>query len=202
MYIMNVFYINLDSRTDRKQLVENELNELEWKYERFPAIEKEDGRLGCSMSHLRVLMMAKERNLDHVVILEDDIHFKNPVFFNEHLKKAITHDFDVLLIAGNIRPPITPTDNPNLFRVQKSYTTTGYIVKKHYYDKLIQNYKMGILQLMKNPEQMGRYEIDVFWDTLQQKDNWFIIMPRTVTQLSDYSDILKKDVNYDHLMLD
>jgi len=199
---MNVFYINLDSRTDRKQLVENELNELEWKYERFPAIEKEDGRLGCSMSHLRVLMMAKERNLDHVVILEDDIHFKNPVFFNEHLKKAITHDFDVLLIAGNIRPPITPTDNPNLFRVQKSYTTTGYIVKKHYYDKLIQNYKMGILQLMKNPEQMGRYEIDVFWDTLQQKDNWFIIMPRTVTQLSDYSDILKKDVNYDHLMLD
>jgi len=49
---------------------------------------------------------------------------------------------------------------------------------------------------------MGHYEIDVFWDTLQQKDNWFIIMPRTVTQLSDYSDILKKDVNYDHLMLD
>ena len=200
--MMNVFYINLDSRTDRKQLIENELNELEWKYERFPAIEKEDGRLGCSMSHLRVLMMAKERNLDHVIILEDDIHFKNPRFFNEHLKKAITHDFDVLLIAGNIRPPITPTDNPNLFRVQKSYTTTGYIVKKHYYDKLIQNYKMGILQLMKNPEQMGRYEIDVFWDTLQQKDHWFIIMPRTVTQLVDYSDILKRDVNYDHLMLD
>ncbi len=202
MYIMNVFYINLDSRTDRKQLVENELNELEWKYERFPAIEKEDGRLGCSMSHLRVLMMAKERNLDYVVILEDDIHFQKPRFFNEHFKKAITHDFDVLLIAGNIRPPITPTDNPNLFRVQKSYTTTGYIVKNHYYDKLIQNYKMGILQLMKNPEQMGRYEIDVFWDTLQQKDNWFIIMPRTVTQLVDYSDILKKNVNYDHLMLD
>ena len=200
--MMNVFYINLDSRTDRKLLVENELNALEWKYERFPAIEKEDGRLGCSMSHLRVLMTAKERNLDYVVILEDDIQFKNPGFFNEHLKKAIDHDFDVLLIAGNIRPPITPTDNPNLFRVQKSYTTTGYIVKNHYYDKLIQNYKMGILQLMKNPEQMGRYEIDVFWDTLQQKDNWFIIMPRTVTQLVDYSDILKKDVNYDHLMLD
>ena len=199
---MNVFYINLNSRTDRKLLVENELNELEWKYERFPAIEKEDGRLGCSMSHLRVLMTAKERNLDHVIILEDDIHFKKPRFFNEHLKKAITHDFDVLLIAGNIRPPITPTNNPNLFRVQKSYTTTGYIVKKHYYDKLIHNYKMGILQLMKNPEQMGRYEIDVFWDTLQQEDNWFIIMPRTVTQLVDYSDILKKDINYDHLMLD
>ena len=200
--MMNVFYINLDSRTDRKQLIENELNELEWKYERFPAIEKEDGRLGCSMSHLRVLMIAKERNLDYVVILEDDIQFKNPVFLNKHIKKAIVRDFDVLLIAGNIRPPITPTDNPNLFRVQKSYTTTGYIVKNHYYDKIIDNYKMGILQLMKNPQQKGCYEIDVFWDKLQKEDYWLIIIPRTVTQRSDYSDILKRQVNYDHLMLD
>ena len=139
-------YINLDSRTDIKLLVEYV-------------------RLGCSMSRIRVLMMPKERNLDYVVILEDDIHFKKPRFFNEHLKKDITYDYDVLLIAGNIRPPITPTYNPNPFRVQNSYTTTGYIVKNHYYDKVIHNYKMG------------HYEIDVFWDTLQQKDNWFIIMP-------------------------
>ena len=79
----------------------------------------------------------------------------------------------------------------NIFvHLQIIQTTTGYIVKNHYYDKVIHNYKMG------------HYEIDVFWDTLQQKDKWFIIMPRNVTQMSDYIDILKKDVNYDHLMLD
>jgi GR25 family glycosyltransferase involved in LPS biosynthesis len=37
--------------------------------------------LGCSMSRIRVLMMPKERNLDYIVILEDDIYFKKPRIF-------------------------------------------------------------------------------------------------------------------------
>ena len=43
--------------------------------ERFPAIELKNGRLGCSMSHLRCIEMAKERGWDHVFICEDDITF-------------------------------------------------------------------------------------------------------------------------------
>ena len=30
---------------------------------------------------------------------------------------------------------------------------------------------------------------------------WFMIIPATVTQYSDYSDIMKKRVNYDYFML-
>ena len=55
----NVFYINLKHRTDRKKSVENELNTLGWKYERFEAIKLVNGRVGCSMSHLKLLEKAK-----------------------------------------------------------------------------------------------------------------------------------------------
>ena len=37
---------------------------------------------------------------------------------------------------------------------------------------------------------------------LQEKGNWFIIMPRTITQRPIYSDIEQKYTDYIHLMLD
>ena len=46
------------------------------------------------------------------------------------------------------------------------------------------------------------YAIDVHWMQLQRKDNWYILYPRTISQLPDYSDIEKKTVNYNHVMLD
>ena len=54
----NVFYINLEERIDRKTHVENELNSLGWIYERFNAIKAKSGRIGCSMSHLKLLVKA------------------------------------------------------------------------------------------------------------------------------------------------
>ena len=39
--IENVYYINLENRSDRKtSSVENELNSLGWKYQRFNAIKQ------------------------------------------------------------------------------------------------------------------------------------------------------------------
>jgi hypothetical protein len=81
----NVYYINLESRTDRKDLVEKELKQLGWKYERFNAVRLKDGRAGCSMSHLKILEMAKEKNLEYVVVIEDDIQFTKPAQYNSML---------------------------------------------------------------------------------------------------------------------
>jgi glycosyl transferase family 25 len=82
----NVYYINLAERKDRKELVENELNELDWKYQRFNAIKNEIGCIGCSMSHLKLLQIAKEKKLDYIVIVEDDIQFMRKSWYNEKIK--------------------------------------------------------------------------------------------------------------------
>ena len=82
--LKNVFYINLNHRTDRKIQVENELNEMGWEYERFNAIKMKDGRVGCSMSHLKLLQMARDKNLEYIVIVEDDIQFTKKNWFTNN----------------------------------------------------------------------------------------------------------------------
>ena len=66
----------------------------------------------------------------------------------------------------------------------------------------IANYKDGIEQLLREPTNHKSYAIDKYWFRLQAKDNWFLIIPLTVTQREDYSDIEKRPTNYTRAMLD
>jgi len=196
-------YINLLSRLDRKEHVEAQLSSIGINAKRFNAIKIKNGALGCSMSHLKCLQVAKENKWDHVLIVEDDIQFLDPELFIEQINKFLKNNksFDVLLIAGNNNPPYINIDD-SCVKVSKCQTTTGYLVKSHYYDKLIDNYKEGIQNLMKNPTQHVIYAIDKYWFRLQEKDNWYLIIPLTVTQREDYSDIEQRPVNYTRVMLD
>lgn len=198
----NIFYINLKERNDRKSHVESELNKLGWKYTRFDAVKTKSGRVGCSMSHLKLLKMAKNKKLPYIVIIEDDIQFKDIELFKKLFNNFINSklEYDVFLLAGNLRhPAIKITES--IVRVYKSFTTTGYIVKSHYYDKMIKNIEESINKLLLN-ENNGYNAIDTYLMKLQLIDKWYISYPRTVTQKPDWSDIEKKEVNYDKVMLD
>ena len=162
-----------------------------------------NGAIGCSMSHLKILEIAKENNWDHVLIVEDDILFTNPSLFVQQFNKFLNNHplFDVVLIAGNNCPPYFNVDD-TCVQVTRCQTTTGYLVQSHYFDKLINNFKTGILNLMKEPENHFLYAIDKFWFHLQSVDKWYLIIPLTVTQREDYSDIEKRPTNYTPVMLD
>jgi len=201
--IKHAFYINLLSRPDRKQHVENQMKTIGIHAERFNAIKLANGAIGCSMSHLKILETAKLNNWEHVLIVEDDILFTNPFRFVEQFNKFLSNykEFDVVLIAGNNLPPYTRIDD-SCVQVTRCQTTTGYLVKQHYYDTLINNYKTGILNLMKEPDNHRLYAIDKFWFNLQGVHKWYLITPLTVTQREDYSDIEKRATNYTPSMLD
>ena len=201
--IKHSFYINLESRPDRKKHVEEQLKIIGIQAERFNAIKLPNGALGCSMSHLKCLEIAKENNWDHVLIVEDDIKFLNPELFVNQLNKFLNchNEWDVVLIAGNNLPPHEIIDN-TCVKVSHCQTTTGYIVKSHYYNTLIDNIRNGITNLIKEPSKHFFYAIDKYWFKLQQKDNWYLITPLTVTQREDYSDIEKRPTNYTRAMTD
>lgn len=199
----NVFYINLEHRTDRKEHVERELSELGWEYTRFNAVRLPNNpALGCTLSHLKILEHAREKGLDYVVVVEDDICFKNKPLFLENLNKVLSSGkhFDVCLLSGNLLPPYKDF-NEGAIQVSHSQTTTGYIVEKHYYETLINNIKTGANLLLRNPLHRNLYAIDMYWLQLQKKDVWIIIIPLTVTQIESYSDIEKKHVDYTKMML-
>ena len=201
--IKNIFYINLESRPDRKNFFENQMRMLGLKATRFNAIQNSCGAIGCSLSHLALLKYAKQQNLDHILIMEDDIMFLNPTLFIHNLNNLLTKhkDFDVLLIAGNNMGEYTRLDE-FCVKIQKCQTTTGYLVKNHYYDKLIKNFEEGVHNLMKNLSLMNKYAIDQYWVSLQLEDKWYLLTPLTVSQKPDYSDIEKKRINYNYVMLD
>jgi len=195
------YYINLAHREDRNQRVKQELKSVGLKYKRFEAVESRNGRLGCALSHLSLIIMAKKMGLPYILICEDDICFKNTSFFKKQLQLFLKNqqDWDVLLLGGNLIPPFTPI-TPHIIKVKHCQTTTGYIIKQHYYNILIQNIREGIKLLLQFPENHIEYAIDKYWLSLQKRDNWFMIFPQMVSQYKSYSDIEKKVVDYDKFL--
>ena len=82
----NTLFINLEHRKDRLEHVTEELKKMNINGERVDAIKKDIGALGCTMSHIKCLEIAKKRDYDYVFICEDDIHFKNPELFLDSIR--------------------------------------------------------------------------------------------------------------------
>ena len=201
--IKNIYYINLESRPDRKNYFENQMKLVGLKANRFKAIKHSIGAIGCSLSHLELLKLAKEKNWDHILIMEDDITFLNPEIFCNSLNNFLSSNinFDVLLIAGNNMGEYN-RENEFCVKIKKCQTTTGYLVKNHYYNKLIENIEFGIQKFLKNPRRFNDFAIDQYWNILQIIDNWYLLTPLSITQRADYSDIEKRITNYNRVMLD
>lgn len=202
--IEHILYINLDSRKDRKERIEKVLENLP--YERFPATLYEPGCIGASMSHIHALEYAIEKKWDHVLIMEDDMEWND--FDKNYLKllELMKNPYDVIVLGG-----ILVSYNPETSKLHKCNSMGAYLVSKHYYETLLKNFKeglqkliyeinkplplWGILRKSKNIE----YRIDIYWHRLQSKDNWFIIP--LCYSLPGYSDISKKEVNWQPLFL-
>jgi len=218
--IKHCLYINLASRPDRKQHIEEELRGVGLNPTRFNAIKLKNGRIGCSMSHLKCLQIAKKNNWSHVMICEDDLKILNRqtfvnsmnTFFRMHGdgdgdsnshgdNSSANNTWNVLLLAGNNVPPYKKIDD-TCIQVSHCQTTTGYIVKMNYYDTLIDNIRTGIENLMKMPDQHIIYAIDKYWIKLQKQHTWYMLAPVVAVQREDYSDIEERKTNYESIMKD
>jgi GR25 family glycosyltransferase involved in LPS biosynthesis len=199
----HTLFINLDYRTDRLAHVKGELDKLGIQGERLNAVKMKAGNVGCTLSHIKCLDLAIERGWDQVFICEDDITFTNPAVLLESARKFVESgiSWDVLVIGGNNCPPYEEIGD-FCARVHNIQTTTGYIVKKEYYQVLLTNFKEGLAKLMREPDKKKQYSIDIYWKNLQHTDRWFILKPLTVIQYYDFSDIEEKVVDYAPMMLD
>jgi len=200
----NILYINLDHRTDRLEHVQGELSKMGFSHaERFPAVKLPAGNVGCTISHIKCIELAKSRGWSQVFICEDDITFTNPSQLMESARKFVDSkiEWNVLVIGGNNCHPFQPVGD-FCARVQNIQTTTGYIVKQHYYDILLTNFREGLEKLMREPNKKNQYALDIHWKQLQIIHQWYVLTPLTVIQYYDYSDIEEKVVDYSSMMLD
>lgn len=197
--VEHILYINLESRKDRRERIEKVLENLP--YERFPATHNEKGYLGCTMSHIFALDHAIREKWDHVLIMEDDMEWNDFDKNYPKLLELMKNPYDVIVLGG-----ILVSHNYQTSKLYQCNSTGAYLVSRHYYQTLIQNFKegfqkltneintpiplWGIIPKSRDPE----YRIDVYWHTLQEKDNWFIV-PLCYSSVG-YSDVSKGQVDW------
>jgi len=178
--IDKIIYINLKRREDKKIYIENELNTYELPYERFDAIEYiTQGNIGCSLSHLAVLKLAKERGYKNILILEDDFKFKlSKEDFENILKQFFDSsiEYNVCMFFYYIDAEIADTEYSFLKRIFNSHGTVGYLVNCNYYDTLIRIVEESIPKLIET-KQHWNYAIDTCWRDLQRNDLWYGFSP-------------------------
>jgi GR25 family glycosyltransferase involved in LPS biosynthesis len=191
-YIDKIFYINLDKRTDRREKIEKQLNEYGLEYERYSAIPTpHSGIVGCGYSHLNVLKIARERGYKNVLILEDDFEF---VVSKEEFEKQLIKlfesglQFDVCMISYIIKnSQEAAPEYPFVRRILDGQTASGYIVKQHYLDELINLYEWAI-PLLDRTNEHWNYANDLVWKRLQPNHQWYYTTKRLGRQSDSYSD--------------
>lgn len=202
----NIVFINLDVRADRKELLLNELNKLNISSDisnniiRFSAIKRDNGAIGCSESHIEVLKMAIEKKMKKICVLEDDFTWKaNSDYITSVLNnfyRQMGNEWDVLILGASIYNLLLEgTNMPGIVKVRSAQTTTAYIVNGSYLPKLLENFKEG-LKLFKETGWDGKYAVDQYWKRLQATDRWYMTYPGIGRQRENYSDIERRDVNY------
>ena len=189
------FYINLDSRTDRREQFEQECVKMDIQVERFPAIvHPKGGTLGCNASHIQVLKYARDRGLPNVTIFEDDFEF---LVSREDFVKVLTglpEDYDVVMLGYNL---VCGESHSETFgRTLEAQTTSGYIVHQKAYDKLIARWEEGLALFEENPGHHWLYICDQYWKALQPTLRWYHVIPRVGKQRAGWSDLGQAYVDY------
>lgn len=186
---MHIYLINLEERKDRLEKMKAEFKKLNLNFEIFKAIKNNNGALGCTLSHIECLKIAKNNNYEYCMICEDDAEFyidnkKIDFFIKEFMKNK---NLKVLNLICNVNKNKISKYNETFNTSSEILTTTCYIVKKEYYDSLISNFEYSRDKLI---------PLDVTWHELQKKDLFVFPNFNCGGQFKSYSDIKKNNVNY------
>ena len=192
----DIFYINLDHRTDRRTHIEGEFAKIGVNnYTRFSAIKNENGALGCAQSHLNILRTWEANPQRLLMICEDDCQFLLERSEIDDLVDQFYNDtrLDVLCLGYNARNGARATEEFSI--TSNTQTLSCYIMKPHIVPKLIESALKSTKWLATGlPEQKAA--IDVVWKELQTQYMFAIPRNRAAKQTDFYSDIQKKSVSY------
>ena len=197
-----IFYINLESRIDRKIHFLNEIKKLcidECKIIRLDAIKHSNGALGCTKSHIKALELFMANPLwDTCMIFEDDFTFYDTSFKNNNeLIKTFFYNFTdwgmLLLSSNQVGKPSIKTHIPSVELVNYSQTTSGYCIHKDSVKDILANFKASA-ELLEKSKFKPQHALDVYWNELQIKRYTFV--PNMGYQYNSFSDIEGRFVNY------
>lgn len=210
----SIVYINLAHRSDRNGSLLKNLSSYGFDMTRVHRIDAVlntmCGHIGCGESHVKAIELAIKNNWEETLFLEDDFIFTQPL---DVVKKMLHNlrdiEYDVVLLAEGHKN-LKESNYPFLKKIISCTTASGYIVRRHYYKTLLDNFKESV-EVMKNelkqhiencaqqqiPVSKLNYcsAIDQYWFPLQQRDTFYVTNPILGCQDCSYSD---NNCSYEH----
>jgi hypothetical protein len=199
-YFDKLYCINLDKRTDRWNLAEPEFQKHGLNVERVPGYdgsklnlefppEIKEGAVGCSLSHLFTIKLAKQNKLDNFLLLEDDVVFDdgiNEKFFS--VLDQVPDDWDMLYLGGqHFHGMDMPQVNENVYKCVYTLAAQSVGIKHTVYDYFIDKL-MDITKIN-----------DLHYAESHKEINAYVIIPHLTWQRNSFSDIEKVNVDYTFL---
>jgi glycosyl transferase family 25 len=191
-YFEKIYYLNLERRKDRNNECINELNKHGIIAERFDAIDAKKENLqpwmGCLLSNLEIIKDAKSKGFKNILILEDDVIFRDDFEskFKEYISQ-IPENWDMLYLSGNHNEHGgygVDKISENIIKCYLTYSTHSFAINSTLYDTVID-------YLSKNKIK----PVDVLYTELQRSCNAYSIFPGITTQRMGFSDIENKIVD-------
>ena len=187
------YVINLERRSDRLESITNEMNYIGWEFELFNAVDT-NSHVGCSLSHIEILKIAKERNYESVLIIEDDC--KVMPYAKSLLSKieeeTVDLEFAILNLSPTLNRPTTVSEKyPSLIDItnlppksdnhRDIFATNMILYHNSIYDDVLK---------LEEPKLLGYYAIDdfIFKNIISLKQSYSPILP-IAPQTSSWSDV-------------
>jgi hypothetical protein len=195
MNISNIpkFVMNLERRPDRLEHIKKEMDYIGWDYELFKAVDL-NHHGGCTMSHVEIIKIAKERNYKSVMVIEDDCTFLpySKDLINKIETETNEFEFGIINLAPTLNRPVNRSEEQPLFlditnlppkqeHERGIFATNMMIYHSSIYDKVLE---------MEIPENLGYYAIDdyIYQFVLPIKQSYCPILP-VAPQGNDLSNI-------------
>ena len=218
----DVYVINLDKRADRYKRITDNINNFSklLNVKRFSAISAENSGTNyapwiyCSLSHLSLIELAKEQNLDQIIVMEDDNQIVSEIF-DEVLSRILklpnweVFNGNPTFLNRNVDSIKCVFPCPVVVSYAYGKTTNFMIYRRSSYDKLLL-LKQWYIDLINDVYICNRpynlnYEMHAF-DTLicnhQLNISFITVYPYLSTQYTDYSDIDGNVVDYNKCISD
>lgn len=200
-YISNVVYINLDSRTDRRSDIEEQLKIFNpEQIHRIPGIVPEildvaHKNVSLAKAHLNAVKLARDNKWPNTLFLEDDSIWANldegfPVF-----EKLVNKPYDAIMLGSH-----DADYDRDTFRIKSATSGASYLLHESHYDIFIERLESMINSFVSGSTSDQAVQTDsVVFKPLQKEYKWFLVSPPLMVQKPGHSDRTDAYIDFSHV---
>lgn len=199
-----IVYLNLDSRADRRESVEKEIENLLHVcpsrpiVRRFPA--PPELGIGCVRGHAMMAKEAHSKGWKTTLVLEDDFLWDTePASAFERMSDFIERYRGAYATChvGYVRDSIKrgQEQEKGLVRVHEARCTMGYLLDGTRADALSKAWEDAV-EPFRSTQAHWLYCADVVWKSFQENDCCYAFAPRLGRSRVDYSDLAGRVMDY------